>query len=80
VEEMEQAQHEDTYHTTERIGAQRILEEAKRMIELQRKTPIMSEVTSIVITPVTLKDGGNTSTPGIPQLRNRMNNRFQRKH
>jgi hypothetical protein len=64
VEEMEQAQHEDTYHTTERIGAQRILEESKRMIELQRKTPIMSEVASIAITLVTLKDGGNTSTPG----------------
>jgi hypothetical protein len=63
VEAVAQAQQEDTKKTTDKSEAQRLLEEAKRMIQLQRETPIMPEVTSIVITLVTLREEGEMETP-----------------
>jgi hypothetical protein len=58
-----QAQQEGIEQTMDRSEAQRLLEEAERMMQLQRETVIVSEVASVLITPVTLGREEELATP-----------------
>jgi len=63
VEVVAQDQHEDTKNTIDMSEAQRLLEEAERMVQLHRETLIMPEIKSIVINLVTFREEGEMENP-----------------